>query len=404
LSAAVLSSLPLLSFFSQIDMRVPRSLKDVQAAKRVEKRHPAIPNGDTIAKKLSTKKKRADKLRALAGAFVIDETVGGSLISPLTAKYDQHEQIGSGKAGIKVFRCTDRSTGQDFAVKRVPKALLGCTHGDERPFLRTVQDGIHLIKLHEVLEDMNTLYFVMELARGGDLFERVVGRGALAEEDAREVMRGLIAALSEIHAAGFVHRDVKLENILLLDEVIAADRVRLADFEFTCAIPAAGPVGSEMYAAPEVLKGEGYGAAVDVWALGLAAYAMLGAEAPPPVANEGLEALRFDSAVWENVSPIAKDLIRGMLQPLPEARLTLDTVAGHPWLCGAHTEATASRPRPVVKFSQRLSWSPKEMAWSGAGCTFKKTTPFILSSVGGQEEEDVEMTDADGARKRSNSL
>merc|ERR1712216_1007426 len=319
----------------QTPMRVPRILQRVEAAKKDEKHHRVRSAG--IAK---PKKKRADKLRALAGAFSA-EAQGGAVENPLHAKYNVHEQVGQGKHGVRVFRCTCQTTKRTFAVKCVPKALIGHSHGDERAMLQLFQGSTHLISMHEVLEGPDVLYYVMEYAAAGDLFEWISAHGALSEANARAIFSGILAGLHQVHRAGQILRDLKLENILLVQapdggDVATADHVRLADFEFCCAPPAVGPVGSIAYAAPEAIDGtQPYTQAVDMWAAGVVLYAMLSASAPFD-SPEGAEAtaarihaakpgsVDFSEACWNEVSPSAKELICALLQPDPTQRMTLE--------------------------------------------------------------------------------
>merc|ERR1719271_399094 len=183
----------------------------------------------------------------------------------------------------------------------------------------------------------------MELASGGDLFEWVSRNGALCEQRARGIFTGLVQGLQQVHAAGLLHRDVKLENILLMsNEPCAPEHVRLADFEFCTPPPAQGAVGSIGYAAPETLTGGLYGQSVDVWAAGVALYAMLSAAAPfdvPESVEDTAQRIRdaqphtsFPEPIWEKVSPAARDLIQCLLHPDPNERITLDKVMAHPWL------------------------------------------------------------------------
>merc|ERR1712086_1182765 len=118
------------------NMGVPRIIRRVEAAKKDEKRS-TTRVAPSIAK---PKKKRSDKLRALAGAFGAEASEGSaSPTEGLAAKYDVYEKVGQGKQGVMVFRCTERSTGKPYAVKRVPKTLLGTTHGDERPMVAALR-------------------------------------------------------------------------------------------------------------------------------------------------------------------------------------------------------------------------------------------------------------------------
>lgn len=379
-------------------MGVPRIIRRVEAAKKDEKRS-TTRVAPSIAK---PKKKRSDKLRALAGAFGAEAAQGsGSMAEGLAAKYDVYEKVGQGKQGVMVFRCTERSTGKQYAVKRVPKSLLGNTHGDERPMVAALRGCTQLVETHEVVESPDSLDYVMELASGGDLFEWIATRGALSEERARPLFLGILAGLRQVHDSGLIHRDVKLENVLLMTpDPSTPDQVRLADFEFCTPPPAMGAVGSVAFAAPEALGDGPYTVAVDVWAAGVCLYAMLSASAPFD-APEGIEAtsrrileatpgMPFPEECWSSISPDAKDLINGMLHPDVTQRLTLSQVMAHPWLQGSAypltirpsvsasippTMASSSESRPTKspklsgspKFALKLGWHSKMRRWSSKG-------------------------------------
>ena len=229
----------------------------------------------------------------------------------------------------------------------------------------------------------------MELAHGGDLFEHIAHRGALDEHRAKRLFVGILTALRQVHATGLIHRDVKLENILLMHpEASSPDQIRLADFEFCVPPPAVGAVGSIAYAAPEATHDESYGPEVDIWAAGVCLYAMLSASAPfdspeGPAATEkriqeAQYGMEFPEACWEDVTPHAKNLINGMLHPDRAQRLTMDQVMAHPWFAEEQalpaslsqpTAAAATRSeRPKSpKFQLRLAWHGKMKRWSSKG-------------------------------------
>lgn len=355
-------------------MGIPRIIRRVEAAKRDEKRGSnRVSSG--IAK--APKKKRADKLRALAGAFTV-EAQKDEPLGPLETKYQVHEKIGQGKQGVAVFRCTLRTTGQAFAVKRVPKGQLGHTHGNEGSVFQTLQGSSQLVAVHEILEGPHTLDYVMELATGGDLFEWVSKHGALCEERSRALFAGLLVALQQVHSRGYIHCDVKLENLLLMNpDPKTSEDVRLADFEFCTASPATGAVGSIAYAAPETLGDGQYDHKVDVWAAGVALYAMLSATAPfdsPDTPIATAHRIRnmqpgslFGESCWAQISPAAKHLLNGLLHPDPAQRLDLVTAQMHPWLSGASEMQAAQPPKPKSpKFSLRCTWHTKMKRWSQA--------------------------------------
>lgn len=350
-------------------MGVPRILRRVEAAKKDDKRGIS----SKIAK--ASKKKRADKLRALAGAFTADDQ-DLHPVDPFEAKYQIHEKIGQGKQGVTVYRCTLRTNGQSFAVKRVPKAQMGYTHGNERCMVEKLRDSSQLVTTYEVVEGPQTVDYVMELASSGDLFDWIATRGAICEERARALFAGLLAGVKQVHDANFVHRDIKLENVLLMNtDPKEPHHVRLADFEFCTPSPATGAVGSIGYAAPETLGESSYTTAVDIWAAGVVLYAMLSASAPfdspgnPEDTMQRIRAaqpgMRFAEDCWDTISPAAKDLVNRMLHPDPDQRLDLPAAMAHPWLSGASQLPRATMAPPSKpKFALRCTWHPKTKRWS----------------------------------------
>lgn len=410
-------------------MGVPRIIRRVEAAKKDDKiamrLSPATPSIDRFKPK---KKKRADKLRALAGAIHTEANQAGASsnpIEPLDAKYNVHEKVGQGKEGVAVFRCTERSTGRHFAVKRVPSGLLGKTHGDERPMVEALRGCAQLVETHEVIVGTNSVDYVMELAHGGDLFEHIATRGALDEHRAKRLFVGILTGLRQVHQAGLIHRDVKLENVLLMHpEASTPDQVRLADFEFCAPPPAVGAVGSIAYAAPEATREEEYSTEVDIWAAGVCLYAMLSASAPfdspeGPQATEkriqeAIYGMEFPESCWEDVTSAAKDLINGMLHPDRAHRLTMQQVMAHPWFAderappaslsqpasSAATAAAASAPRPErpksPKFQLRLAWHGKMKRWSSKGSGGVR--PTICKAAAGSPGTAMLLDDEVGAK------
>lgn len=367
-------------------MGIPRILRRVEAAKRDEKR-----GSNRVSSGISKapKKKRADKLRALAGAFNAEAQAQkmDEPVDPLALKYEVHEEIGRGKQGVTVFRCTLRSTGQAFAVKRVPRMQIGHSCASEWVILQTLQGSSQLVQVVDVIEGPKTMDCVMELASAGDLFEWIATHGAVCEGRARPLFAGLLEALEQVHCKGLVHRDVKLENILLMNQDPSApDHVRLADFEFCVASPATGAVGSIAYAAPETLVAESYTTAVDVWAAGVALYGMLSASSPfdcPGDVSATVDrirtGLRFsEERCWAQISPAAKDLLTGLLHPDPACRLNLAAARAHPWLAGLsdvtsipsnkrHADEMGVETHKSPKFALRCTWHTKTKRWSQRG-------------------------------------
>ena len=114
----------------------------------------------------------------------------------------------------------------------------------------------------------------MELVRGGELYDEILARNQFTEQDAANIMKQVFEALAYIHSNGIIHRDLKLENLLLVNKNASGDEliVKLADFGLSRIYR--GQIvrtacGTPFYVAPEVLLGTGYGTEVEMWSAGV---------------------------------------------------------------------------------------------------------------------------------------
>ncbi|KAF2345306.1 Protein kinase domain, partial [Trinorchestia longiramus] len=176
----------------------------------------------------------------------------------LESQYELHQTIGSG-GFAKVKAATHLLTGHKVAIKIMDKKQLG----DDLPRIyqeieaMKLLDHEHICRLYQVLETASKIYMVLEYCPGGELFDYIVERDRLEEEEARLFFRQIVSAVSYIHQMGYAHRDLKPENLLLDDD----QRLKLIDFGL-CANPAGGLAqhlatccGSPAYAAPELVSG-----------------------------------------------------------------------------------------------------------------------------------------------------
>lgn len=181
---------------------------------------------------------------------------------------------------------------------------------------------------------------------GGELFDHILASRYLKERDAQKLFAQLISGVDYLHKKHIVHRDLKLEN-LLLDKhrnIIITDFGFANRFEHAADDLMATSCGSPCYAAPELVVSEGLyvGSAVDIWSCGVILYAMLSGYLPydddpsnPDGDNINLlykyimnTRLNFP----EQMSPSAKNLLQMMLVPNPELRCTVQAIMEHPWL------------------------------------------------------------------------
>eukprot|EP01129_Flabellula_baltica_P009585 TRINITY_DN3936_c0_g1_i1.p1 TRINITY_DN3936_c0_g1~~TRINITY_DN3936_c0_g1_i1.p1 ORF type:complete len:416 (+),score=106.38 TRINITY_DN3936_c0_g1_i1:1-1248(+) len=185
--------------------------------------------------------------------------------------------LGKGEFGT-VKQGTDKNTGEEVAIKVISKSQL-----QDIPVLQNEIDILrrckhpHIVELKSVFETHSNLYIVMELVKGGELYDEIIERNYFTEQDAANIMRQVLEALAYIHSNGIIHRDLKLENLLLSNKKASGNDliVKLADFGLSRIYR--GQIvrtacGTPFYVAPEVLLGTGYGTEVDMWSAGVMLY------------------------------------------------------------------------------------------------------------------------------------
>ncbi|KAL7841181.1 hypothetical protein SRHO_G00248720, partial [Serrasalmus rhombeus] len=191
--------------------------------------------------------------------------------SELLKYYEVYETIGSGGfAKVKLGRHI--LTGEKVAIKIMEKKDLG----DDLPRVKTEIEAMknlshqHVCRLYHVIETNSKIYMVLEYCPGGELFDYIVAKDRLSEEETRVFFRQIVSALAYVHSQGYAHRDLKPENLLIDED----HNLKLIDFGL-CAKPKGGLgyelmtcCGSPAYAAPELIQGKSYiGSEADVWSM-----------------------------------------------------------------------------------------------------------------------------------------
>ncbi|XP_050802316.1 serine/threonine-protein kinase DCLK2 isoform X2 [Gopherus flavomarginatus] len=264
--------------------------------------------------------------------------------STILEKYRVGKVIGDGNFAV-VKECVERATGKEFALKIIDKAkCCGKEHliENEVSILRQVKHP-NIIMLIEEMDTPTELYLVMELVKGGDLFDAITSSTKYTERDGSAMVYNLASALKYLHGLNIVHRDIKPENLLVCDYSDGTKSLKLGDFGLATVVE--GPLytvcGTPTYVAPEIIAETGYGLKVDIWAAGVITYILL-CGFPPFRSENNLQEdlfdqiligkLEFPSPYWDNITDSAKELISLMLQVNVEARYTAAQILGHPWV------------------------------------------------------------------------
>ncbi|KAJ3019705.1 5-AMP-activated protein kinase, catalytic [Thoreauomyces humboldtii] len=251
--------------------------------------------------------------------------------------YTLLETLGVGSFG-KVKLAVHAHTGHKVALKIINRRRIATMDmvgrvKREIQYLKLLRHP-HIIKLYEVITTPTDIIMVMEYA-GGELFNYIVNRGRMSEDDARKFFQQIICAVEYCHRHKIVHRDLKPENVLL-DEY---DQVKIADFGLSN-IMSDGEFlrtscGSPNYAAPEVINGKLYaGSEVDVWSCGVILYVMLCGRLP--FDDDYIPALfkKINGGIFtlpSFLSPAVKSLLQSMLIVDPLKRATIPQIRQLEW-------------------------------------------------------------------------
>ena len=275
-------------------------------------------------------------------AAAIKKAIGYSNVEDF---YEIQHDLGKGKFGV-VKLGIHKKTGAKVAIKCIKKKAMKLKELElqkrEIEVLKLCQHP-NIIRLLDVFENPEVIYIVLEYLEGGDLFVYLDKRDfKITEDQARSIAHQIALALQYLHSYGIAHRDIKLENIMMVDNS-EVPQVKLADFGLSKMIgpneTTNDPFGTLSYVAPEVLLQKQYGKNVDIWSLGVIVYVLLSGMLPFD-SNDQRETARqtiydpvpFDHIIWNYVSTEAKDLIAKLLIKDRFKRIQLDAVLAHPWI------------------------------------------------------------------------
>ncbi|CAN6987227.1 unnamed protein product [Brassica rapa subsp. trilocularis] len=261
-------------------------------------------------------------------------------------KYELGRTIGEGTfAKVKFAQNTE--TGESVAMKIVDRNTIL-----KRKMVDQIKREISIMKLvrhpcvvrlYEVLASRTKIYIILEYITGGELFDKIVRNGRLSEAEARKYFHQLIDGVDYCHSKGVYHRDLKPENLLLDSQ----GNLKISDFGLS-ALPEQGVTilkttcGTPNYVAPEVLSHKGYnGAVADVWSCGVILYVLMAGYLPfdemdlPTLYMTSIDNADFSCPSYFALG--AKALIRRILDPNPETRITIAEIRKDEWFVKDYT-------------------------------------------------------------------
>jgi len=252
--------------------------------------------------------------------------------------YKYGRLLGKGAFG-KVNLALHLASGRLVAIKSFNKKKLTTKRAKRK--IKTEIEALSKLRnpfctqIYDYFETDTHILIVMEYVCG-DLLGFIRKRAKISEPTAKIIFKQIIKGLQYIHKKKIVHRDIKLDNVL----IDLTNTVKICDFG-VCRILQPGDImyehcGTPAYIAPEIFKDEGYeGFSCDIWSAGVTLYYML-AGVQPFKANkiEDLKEIiiKGEYDPIEGVSKEANDLINGMLQLNPNKRFTIEEILKHPWL------------------------------------------------------------------------
>lgn len=279
-----------------------------------------------------------EEIRFNAGLFIQENSLAFEKTYILSKK-----PIGYGAYG-EVWICEHIRSKEKRAVKIIEKSWLSSEMLKNRTVLEEVEilralDHPNILKIFEYFEDSKNYYIVMEYCQYGDLLDELHKRDKFDEATASKIMEQVLSGLNYIHTKLVVHRDIKLENILIWSKDKDLD-VKIIDFNiatFKTSAKLTKFTGTFYYLAPEVIE-ESYDEKCDLWSCGVIMYLLLTGEFPFNGKNreqvlQSINACKYQqNPAYQTLSALSKDLLSHLLTKSPSSRYSARESLTHPWI------------------------------------------------------------------------
>ncbi|KAL6490205.1 hypothetical protein MHYP_G00005500 [Metynnis hypsauchen] len=298
------------------------------------------------------------------------------VVDPKTGKsYSKGKLLGKG-GFARCYEMTDLANNKMYAVKVIPQSRVSKPHQrdkitNEIELHKTLQHK-HVVKFSHHFEDQDNIYIFLELCNRKSLAHIWKARHTLTDPEVRFYLRQIISGLKYLHNKGILHRDLKLGNFFVNENM----ELRLGDFGLAAKLETVEQrkktiCGTPNYLAPEVLNRQGHGTESDVWSLGCVMYTLLCGNPPFETLDlketyKCIKEVRY--SLPPSLSPAAQKLIAAILQKNPSERLTLDQILAHEYFSKGFTPdklppsacvmvPELNPPSPAKKFFTKMAKS-----------------------------------------------
>ena len=253
------------------------------------------------------------------------------------------ETLGHGAFGT-VIHVLDLTTNQDIAVKVINKDRTRHSYIDklkEEISILRILNHPNIVKFYGYLETNNQLLIKMEYIKYGSLKKWIQKQEKITEEQSSTILRRVLSAVEYLHSKQICHRDIKPENIMLSKEN-DLDSIKIIDFGLSAQnfdkLINNDYCGTYIYMAPELIEKKLYFNSVDIWSIGILMFILLN-KGKHPFYTKGDKREEIAKRIkegkinfYEKVSPMAKHLIKKLLEPNPSWRYTASQAIKHPWI------------------------------------------------------------------------
>ncbi|XP_030339137.1 serine/threonine-protein kinase PLK1 [Strigops habroptila] len=277
-----------------------------------------------------------------------------------------------GRGGFaRCYELAETESQEVFAGKVVPKSLLLKRQQKEKMSMEiAIHRSLahrHVVGFQGFFEDDDFVYVVLELCRRRSLLELHKRRKALSEPEVRYYLRHIILGCQYLHNQRIIHRDLKLANLFLSDDM----EVKIGDFGLATKVEYDGErkmtlCGTPNYIAPEVLGQKGHSFEVDIWSIGCITYTLLVGKPPfetPSLKETYIRIKKNQYTIPKHINPVAANLIQKMLRSDPATRPTIDELLNDEFFTSGYTPSRL--PTSCLTIAPRFSIAPSGLELNG---------------------------------------